>query len=133
MSIESGGDLKLGLGSIRQNGIKLRAATLADSKEIRRCLHDAELALCHDSSLLPSREPVDFRRHHYLANHLGSLTSTACDTSVCCRRKPSPLATMPSGVCWASPNRVQYARYAGPRGFISPSVSTSPLTGGEIP
>ena len=49
------------------------------------------------------------------------------------RREPSPLATMPSGVCWASPSRVLYTRYAGPRGGTSPSVSTRSSTVGEIP
>jgi len=65
MSIEASGDLGFGLNSIRQGGLKLRTATLTDSKNVRGCFYDTEPALCHDSSLPPSREPVDFKRHHY--------------------------------------------------------------------
>ncbi len=65
MSIESGGNLSFGFSSIRQNGLELRAATLTDSKKVRGCFHDTELAPCHDSSLPLRQTPVDFKRHHY--------------------------------------------------------------------
>jgi len=66
MDIESGGDLRFSLGYDRAVRLELKAAMLADAKESGRCFDDAEIALCHDSSLPPSREPVDFKRHHYL-------------------------------------------------------------------
>jgi len=65
MRLKGSSDLRFGLsygGSVR---LELEAAMLADAKESGRCFDDAELALCHDSSLPPSREPVDFKRHHY--------------------------------------------------------------------
>ncbi len=65
MGIESGGNLGFSLGLDWQGGFELRSAALTDSKEVWGSFHDAELALCHSSSLPPSREPVDFKRHHY--------------------------------------------------------------------
>jgi len=50
MSIESSGNLGLGLGLDRQSGFELRTAPFADSKEIGGSFHDVELALCHGSS-----------------------------------------------------------------------------------
>jgi hypothetical protein len=51
MSIERGGNIGFGLGLDWQGGFEPKAAMLTDSKEIRGYFHDAELALCHDSSL----------------------------------------------------------------------------------
>ncbi len=65
MGIERSGNLGFGFSSVRQTGLEARATTLADPKQVRGCFHDAELALCHGSSLPPSRELVDFKRHHY--------------------------------------------------------------------
>jgi hypothetical protein len=71
MSIESRSNLVLSFGLNRQGGFELRTATLTDSKEVRGSFHDAELALCHDSSLPPRREPVDLKRHHYPRDRFG--------------------------------------------------------------
>jgi len=65
MSIESGGNLGVGLGLDQQSGFELRTATLAHCKEVWGRFHDAELPFCHDSSLPLRQTPVDFKRHHY--------------------------------------------------------------------
>ena len=65
MGVESCCNLILSFGLNCQGGFELRAAALTDPEQVRGGFHDAELALCHDSSLPPSREPVDFERHHY--------------------------------------------------------------------
>ncbi len=78
MSIKGSVNLSLGCGAIRQNGVEPHTAPFADCAQIRGCFHDAEPSFCHDLSLPPSREPVDFKRHHYPIFPLAGFSRTLC-------------------------------------------------------
>ena len=65
MNIECSDDFIPSLAPFRALRGELRPTPFTYSEVFRDRFDDAELALCHDSSLPPSQEPVDFKRHHY--------------------------------------------------------------------
>lgn len=65
MSIERGSDFGSSFRLKRQTGRELSMAPFAHAQKVGSRFDDAELSVLHDSSLPPSREPVDFKRHRY--------------------------------------------------------------------